>query len=175
MSMMLSPVAAKTFVVSSGNVYVADQYGVIQNVNTAQDVLDLQDAGCAVLTPPPTDLLGSLLLANFNTVNDQIITFPLASNIKFRVRRIVACNTTVNGMSTAAGGFYTAASKGGSAIVAAGQVYTGLTNPLTALEPTIALPNLILPAGTPLYLSLTTPQGATAKADIYVYGDTYPQ
>ncbi len=173
LTMMLSPVANKTFVVSSGNVYVADIYGVIQNVGTPQDVQDLKNAGCAQLTPPPTDLLGILLAANFNSTGDQIITFPLASNLKYRVRRITTCNTTVNGMSTAAGGFYTAPAKGGSAIVAAGQVYTGLTNPLTALDLTIALPNIILPAGTPLYFSLTTPQGAAAHADHYVYGDVY--
>jgi len=172
-SMMLSSVANRTIVAASGNVYVADQYGVIQNVSTPADVQSLIDAGCAVLSPPPTDLLGSLLNANFNSTSDQLITFPLASGLKYRVKRIVVCDTTVNGMSTAVGGFYSAASKGGSAIVAASQAYTGLTNPLTALEPTIALPNLILAAGTPLYFSLSTPQGALATADIYVYGDVY--
>jgi hypothetical protein len=178
MSMMLSPVPSRTIVVSSGNVYVADQYGVIQNVGTPADQADLIDAGCAVLTPPPTDLLGSLLSANFNVggagaIGDQIITFPLANNVKYRIRRITVCNTTVNGMSTAVGGLYTAAAKAGSAIVANSQVYTGLTNALTALDLTLALPNLILAAGTPLYFSLTTPQGAPARADLYVYGDVY--
>ncbi len=175
MSMMLSSIPNRSFTVSSGNVYVADQYGVIQNVQTPNDQQDLISAGCAVLTPPPTDLLGSLLGANFNVTTDQKITFPLASNSKYRIRRITACNTTVNGMSTAVGGLYTAASKGGSAIVANTQVYTGLTNALTALDLTLALPNLILPAGTPLFFSLTTPQGAAALADLYVYGDVYAQ
>lgn len=173
MSMMLSVIPARTFVVSSGNVYVADQFGVIQNVSTSADQQDLIDAGCAVLTPTPTNLLGKLLQADFNVVTDQPITFPLASNVKYRITKITVLNTTVNGMGTAAGGLYTGAGKTGSAIVAAGQVYTGLTNPLTALNLTLALPNLVLAAGTLLYFSLTTPQGAAAKADIYVYGDTY--
>jgi hypothetical protein len=175
MSIMLSSVPNKTYVVSSQNVYVADQYGIITNVQSPNDQQDLINAGCAVLTPPPTDLLGSLIQANFNVTTDQPITFPLAGNIKYRIRRITVLNTTVNGMSTAVGGFYTAAAKGGSAIVANTQVYTGLTNAATALDLTLALPNLILPAGTPLIFSLTTPQGAPAQADIYVYGDTYAQ
>lgn len=128
-----------------------------------------------MLTPPPTDLLGTLLGADFNITTDQIITFPLAGNLKWRIRRITVCNTTVNGMATAVGGLYTAAAKGGSALVANTQVYTGLTNPLTALDLTLALPNLILAAGTPLYFSLTTPHGSAALADIYVYGDVYAQ
>jgi hypothetical protein len=173
MSIMLSSVPNRSIVVSSGNVYVADQYGIITNVGTPNDQQDLINAGCAVLTPPPTDLLGQLLQADFNSVTDHIITFPLAGNIKYRIRRITVNNTTVNGMSTAVGGFYTAAAKAGTAIVANTQIYTGLTNALTALDLTLAAPNLILPAGTPLYFSLTTPQGAAAKADIYVYGDTY--
>jgi len=98
-SMMLSSVANRTIVAASGNVYVADQYGVIQNVSTPADVQSLIDAGCAVLSPPPTDLLGSLLNANFNSTSDQLITFPLASGLKYRVKRIVVCDTTVNGMS----------------------------------------------------------------------------
>lgn len=173
MSIMLSSVPNKTYVVSSQNVYVADQYGIITNVQTPNDQQDLINAGCAVLTPPPTDLLGKLLGANFNVTTDQIITFPLASNLKWRIRRISVLNTTVNGMATAVGGFYSAAAKGGSALVANTQVYTGLTNPLTALDLTLALPSLILAAGTPLYFSLTTPHGSAALADIYVYGDVY--
>jgi hypothetical protein len=76
-------------------------------------------------------------------------------------------------MSTAVGGVYTAASKGGSALVANTQAYTGLTNALTALDLTLALPNLILAAGTPLYLSLTTAQGAAATVDLAVFGQVF--
>lgn len=172
MTLMLSPIPLQRFTTSAGVVYNADQYGVIVNVATAQDVTDLVSAGCARLNPPPTDLLFSKTGANFNSTADQILTPTF--NGKVRVKRIVVLNTSVNGMSTAVGGVYTAASKGGSAIVANTQIYTGLTNALTALELTLALPNLVLAAGTSLYFSLTTPQGATATADIYCYGDVYP-
>lgn len=170
-SIMLAPAPNRSYVCSSGNVYASDQFAIITGVSLAADVTSLIAAGCALLTPPPTDLLGKLLSANFNTTADQLI--PLGINVKYRVKRIVVLNTSVNGMNTAAGGLYTAAAKAGSAIVAAGQVYTGLTNALTALELTLALPTLVLAAATPLYLSLTTAQGAAATADIYVYGDTY--
>lgn len=171
MSIMLAPVGGMKFTTSTGTVYTADQYGIIQNVTSTTDRSDLVAAGCAILNPPPTDLLFTLKSANFNTTADQL--FSPTFNGKARIKRIVALNTSLNGMSTAVGGIYTAAAKGGSAIVANSQVYTGLTNALTALELTIALPNLVLVAGTPLYLSLTTPQGAAATADLYGYGDVY--
>jgi hypothetical protein len=171
-TLMLAPVAGRTHVTNSGTAYLADSNGVIANVATPADVSDLVDAGCAILNPPPTDLIFTLKAANFNTTADQILT-P-AFNGKFRIKRIVVLNTSVSGMSTAVGGFYTAASKGGSGIIANTQVYTGLTNAATALELTLALPNLVLDAGTSLYFSLTTAHGSAATADIYVYGDVYP-
>jgi hypothetical protein len=170
-SLMLAPAANATYVTTSGQAYLSNGYGVINNIQTTQDQTDLVAAGCAILSPPPTDLLFYLRAANFNVTTDQILTPTF--NGKFRAKRIVVINTSVNGMSTAAGGVYTAASKGGSAIVSTGQIYTGLTNALTALELTLALPNLAFVAGTPLYFALTTAQGAAASADIYVYGDVY--
>lgn len=170
---MLSPVPFKTFAVSSGNVYVSDRYGIINSVVSVADQRDLVSAGCAVLNPNFQDLLGSLLSANFNVSTDQQF-INLNNSVRYRVKRIVVLNTSVNGMSTAAGGIYTAASKGGTAIVAAGQVYTGLTNATTCLELTLNAATLLLAANTPLYLSLTTPQGAPATADVYLFGDNYP-
>jgi len=169
----LSPVASKSFSVPSGAVYVADGNGVIANIQSLADMAGLVAAGCAQLSPPPSELIGKLLAADFNSTADQQI--PLNIIQKYRVRRIVVENTTVNGMSTAAGGVYSAAAKatGQGIIVAAGQVYTRLTNAVTALELTLALPNLILTALTPLYFSLTTGHGSAAFADIYVYGDVY--
>ncbi len=170
-SLMLAPAANTTYVTTSGQTYLSNSYAVIASIQTVQDRTDLIAAGCAIHSPPPTDLLFTLRGANFNVTSDQLLTPTF--NGKFRIKRIVVLNTSLNGMSTAAGGFYTAPAKGGSAIVAAGQVYTGLTNALTALELTLALPNLALVAGTPLYFALTTTQGAAATADIYVYGDVY--
>lgn len=174
MIVMQSQFPFRTYSLSSGNVYVADQYGIIPNVATNADQVELIAAGVATLNPNPTDLLGRLIAANFNSTADQAV--PMNNSIKYRVRRITVLNTSVPGMSTAVGGVYSAASKavGQGILVAAGQAYTGLTNAKTALDLTLALPNLILDPATVLYLSLTTPQGAPATADVYVYGDAIP-
>lgn len=171
-TIMLSPVPFKSFAVTSGNVYVADQFGIINNVVSTQDQADLTSAGCATLNPNPIDLLGKLVGANFNSTADQAI--PLNNNVRFRIDHIEVLNTSVNGMSTAAGGFYTGAGKTGSIIVTAGQAYTGLTNPTTVLDLTLNLPNLLLLPASLLFFSLTTAQGAPATADIYVFGKVFP-
>lgn len=170
MTLMLSPLAGKVFCTSGGVVYTADQFGVITQVDTPQDVTDLVSSGCAVLSPPPTDLLFKLIGANFNITTDQqlVPTF----NGKFRVKRFVVANASTS-LTTAAGGIYPAASKGGTAQVASGQVYSALTTALKALELTLNNASAVLAAATPLYFALTTPQGGAATGDIYAYGDVY--
>lgn len=170
MAMMLAPVPNSTHTTSQGIVYVADQYGVIHDVGTQQDVTDLVAQGIAVLTPPPSDQIFVLKGANFNSTSDQQLT-PTFSG-KFRIKRVVVTNASIS-LTTAAGGFYPAAAKGGTAIVASSQVYTALTGSSLALECTLNNASAVLAPATPVYLSLTTPQGAAATADIYVYGDVY--
>jgi len=175
MTAMLAPIKSSTYTSApTGNQYQSDANGIIGNVPIPADVTALQATGCIVLSPPPTDLLFRLLGANFNTTADQIMSAAMIT--KWRVKRIVVCNTSVNGMGTAVGGLYTGAGKTGTTIVANTQVYSGLTNALTAVELTLAVASgTILAAQTPLYFSLSTPQGVTATADIYVYGDAYVQ
>jgi hypothetical protein len=170
MSMMLAPQSNSFFTVSSNAVYQSNNYGLILAVNSLQDVADLVAQGCQVLTPPPTNLLFTLRGANFNSTADQQLepTF----NAKFRPRRFVVLNASVS-LTAAVGGFYTAPAKGGTALVANTQTYSTLTAALLALEATLAVPADVWPAGTPVFLSLTTPQGAAATADIYIYGDVY--
>lgn len=116
---------------------------------------------------------GSLLGANFNATTDQAIpiSFPSAY---YMLDAIAVDNASVS-LDTAAGGFYTAASKGGVAVVANSQVYSTLTHADanasgSAMLATIAAAgqNNQLNVRT-LYFSLTTPQGAAATADIRVY------
>jgi hypothetical protein len=133
-------------------------------------VSDLIAAGCAVVNPPPTDLLFSLKAANFNSTADQLLV-PNFSG-RFRPKRFVVLNASLS-LTTAAGGFYTAAAKGGTALVAASQAYSALTAANLATECTLAAAVDWWAAGTPVYLSLTTPQGVAATADVYVYGDVY--
>lgn len=177
---LLAPSPGLNFVgLPSGATYTSDQFSivVITNGSTADQVA-LVNAGCVTLAPQPLDLLGYKIGANFNSggagaVGDQLIA-NLVVTQKFRVTRIVVLNTSVNGMGTAVGGFYTGAAKTGTVLVAVGQVYTGLTNAATAQNLTMNAPNAILAALTPVYMSLTTPQGAAATADVYIYGDKIP-
>lgn len=169
---MLSPIPFKSFSVSSGSVYVADQFGIIPNVATQQDASDLTSAGCSTLNPAPTGLIASIKGANFNSTADQLFLFNNAT--RFVIDRIIACNASVS-LTTAAGGLYTGAGKTGTTIVGAGQVYSALTSPTAdVLNLTLSDANTLYLAGTSLYFSLTTPQGAPATGDLYVFGKALP-
>ena len=117
-------------------------------------------------------LLGQLISANMNSTSDQQIVI-FSAPAKYIIRRIVATNASTS-LTTAAGGIYPAVSKGGTAIVAAGQAYSGLTASGKFVDLTVASGYTsggdVLTVKS-IYLSLTTPQGAAATADIYVYGD----
>lgn len=118
---------------------------------------------------------------NFNTTSDQAIPISVPS-AGYLVDAIVISNPSVS-LTTAAGGFYTAASKSGIAIVASGQTYSTLTTNAAntagnAMSATLATAGNTTALGgyqqgsnaiNTLYLSLTTPQGAAATADVRVY------
>jgi hypothetical protein len=116
---------------------------------------------------------------NFNTVNDQPIVFPQYITA-FRLANIVITNASIS-LTTAAGGFYPAASKGGTPIVANSQVYSALTTADSLMTATMAAfgtgtrfstSNLAKIGGLlTIYFSLTTPQGAAATGDIYFIVD----
>lgn len=128
-------------------------------------------------------VLASIRGANFNTTTDQPLILPPAITA-FQLTGLLITNASLS-LTTAAGGFYTAASKNGSALVAAGQVYSSLTTAnllllatLTAFAQTarLSLNNLGLLLGAnnqnalALYFALTTAQGAAATADVFVLG-----
>ena len=87
------------------------------------------------------------------------------------IRRITVQNCSTS-LTLAAGGIYTATSKGGTAIVASTQVYTVLTGGSKVLDVTLAaiVATDVLTAK-PLYLSLTTGQGSAATCNVAVFGD----
>jgi len=116
---------------------------------------------------------GSLLGANFNATSDQAI--PISFPSAYYMLDAIAVDNASLSLDTAAGGFYTAASKGGVALVANSQAYSTLTAAAanasgSAMLATIASAgqNNQLNLRT-IYFSLTTPQGAAATADIRVY------
>ena len=119
-------------------------------------------------------VLAQLLAANFDTTADQ--TIPIVDTIsKFCFTRIIVTNASLS-LTTAVGGFYPQPSKGGTAIVANTQVYSGLTVASSLINPTLssygsgtAFDSTILTSFS-VYFSLTTAQGVASVADIYLCG-----
>lgn len=109
-------------------------------------------------------IIGRLLGANMNTVADQAI--PLGHG-HAAVTDIMITNASVS-LALAVGGFYTAASKTGTAIVAATQPYSMLTASGLAAKAIVAAPVRVLTSQ--IFFALTTAQGSAATADIYVLG-----
>ena len=109
-----------------------------------------------------------LIGANFNSTADQAMTAVGTLPSKWRAANVIVTNASIN-LTTAAGGVYSAASKAGTAVVAAAQTYTACTTSTKFTSASIngSLAD-IFNGSTQLYLSLTTGQGATATADVYV-------
>lgn len=117
-------------------------------------------------------VIGVLKSANMNSTADQAI--PIATgnaSQTYIVDRVLVVNASAS-LTLAAGGVYTAASKGGTAIVSALQVYTGLTSATKTMYMTMAVSDKR--TEDPLYLSLSVAQGSAATADIYVLGFPVP-
>lgn len=111
--------------------------------------------------------------ANMNTTADQQFIAPILPG-KWVPTSFYAVNCSGT-PTTAAGGIYTAASKGGTALVAATQTYAGLTTAATVLALTPASGVATTAIGpTVLYLSLTTAQGTAMTCDFYVVGQGFP-
>jgi len=124
-------------------------------------------------SPGVEQVLFKLIGANFNVTTDQqfvpIGGVPINNYFITRIRAALDPASTTTNLTTAAGGIYTAASKGGSAIVASGQAYTALASTATGVDLTIAAAGA-QPLTTTPYLSLTTGQGAAATVNLYIMG-----
>ena len=126
-----------------------------------------------------TCVLGVLRGANLNVTTDQSITIQpivagqngyLPSITKYIVTGMFVTNCSIS-TTTAAGGLYTAASKGGTALVAAAQTYTNCTASNTMQTATLAAAaqSFVATGGT-IYFSLTSAQGSADTGDVYVLG-----
>ena len=123
-------------------------------------------------------VLGVLRGANFAVTTDNII--PIAPLTAFNAGQLPAATkylvtgfyaTNCSAASNAAvGGLYTAATKGGTAIVAAGQTYAGCTSVALSLTTATlaAAATTSLYSGASLFFSLTTIGSGTG--DVYVLG-----
>jgi hypothetical protein len=114
-------------------------------------------------------VLASLRGANFNITTDQAIPIP-PQITAFIIERIVVTNCSAN-LTLAAGGIYPTTSKGGTAIVAAAQVYTALTAATLKLDLTLsATATSTRYTLSNIYLALTVAQGGAATCDLYIEG-----
>lgn len=132
-------------------------------------LVEAQQATTSVAPIKAQRVLGSLTGANFNSTADQAI--PIANGVTaFQITGIAVTNCSAN-LTLAVGGFYPAAAKAGTAIVANTQVYTALIASTVLLNATVAAAPLVTryAIGT-VYLSLTTAQGGAATCDVYVVG-----
>lgn len=135
----------------------------------------LKDGGSAVAGQR---VLASLRGANFNITTDQPIIIP-QNFLAFQLTSIIVTNAPVS-LTAAVGGFYPAAAKGGTPLVAAGQAYSALVSQASLMTATLASfgANTRLSAANlgsingllAIWFSLTTPMGVNATADIYLCG-----
>jgi hypothetical protein len=118
-------------------------------------------------------LIGKLVAADMNSTADQQIPSFIGGR-DYRITGITAANASIP-LDVAAGGVYTQPGKGGTAVVAPSQAYSALTAANLALDLTIDATAgvTILPGGTGLYLSLSSPQGSPASVDFLVYGQVF--
>lgn len=124
-------------------------------------------------------ICGRLTGADFNSTADQAIALTAPGAGAYIIRAIWATNPSIS-MTTAKGSLYAATSKASviPGTTGVGMVWTSLvaaTDLVGFLAGTAAPPSSTttmhfsrFTSNTTIYLSLTTPQGAAATADIYV-------
>lgn len=131
----------------------------------------LEDGGTS---PAAQKVLATFRGANFNDTGDQPLVLP-STMTALQITGILVTNASIS-LTTATGGFYPQASKAGTAIVAASQVYSTLTASSVLLSCTLtgsvattrySISNL---PDWKVYFALTTAQGTAATADIYLLG-----
>lgn len=113
-------------------------------------------------------VLFSLIGADMNSTADQALTKEFDFSA-FVIDKIIVTNASAS-LTTAIGGIYGSAAKAAPILVAASQAYVALTASDGVLNPSLASAALRRMTGSTVFLSLTTAQGASATADIYVLG-----
>ena len=174
-TMQCAPLQVVTTIYPTGATYTADTAGIVASVS-ANDVNELHQAGCVQIGVGNGGLCGTLLGANMNVTTDQPLRWLVPANQYYRLVKITAKNASRSyGSGSAAGGLYTAASKGGTAVVGAGQAYTALlaTNATANLDLTLVsgVGTLGEYTNAPLIFSLTTGDGTAGTLDLFAYCD----
>lgn len=114
-------------------------------------------------------LLFMLSGANFQSTSDQTM-IKIGIHNNYRIKDIIAKQASGGATIAVVGGIYTAASKGGTALVSAAQSWIGLTGAGKIVIPTLAgVIDTDIQSATPI-LSLTTGSTGAVTADVYIFG-----
>lgn len=175
-------------VLLSGGVTTAPAWGKVDLTAAVSGALPVANGGTGAATLAAAQAVlksnflqvGKLIGADFNSTADQAITLTCpTAKIKIQLIAITNPSTDLSTATIPLGGFYTAASKGGVALVAAAQSYAALTNAtnntvgnwLQATNiSTVVLDCASLATPNTIYFALSTAHGSAATADIYVTG-----
>jgi len=118
--------------------------------------------------PNPLVILFDSTGIDFNVTTDNAMPIRVKA-ASYAITQIRVYNSTRQ-LATAAGGIYTAATKGGTAVVAAAQTYATITGANQGMFLTLSpAGNQNLTAQT-LYLNLTTAEGAAATGAVRISG-----
>lgn len=170
-TMQCAPSQVITTTYPSGSTYTADTDGIVTAVN-GNDVQAMQMAGCMMVGQSGYTLIGRIVNANMNVTTDQAATMFIPANAYYIPAQMVVKDCTAS-LTAAQGAVYDAASKGGNTLFGSTtQVMTGCTGAGTAqpVAVTTAGGKVVDAQSAPPILSLTTAQGAAAKANVYFYG-----
>lgn len=140
---------------------------------------DITAALAVVYERPGIQLIGKLLGANFNSTADQLINVQqtlkdfsgnpyYAPITRHRAFLVLVKNMTGAPFNVAVGGIYTGAAKTGSQVITATSLWYYPTFLTATRFSRYAWP--VVGTAPQLYLSLTTPQGAAATGDLYLFG-----
>lgn len=113
-------------------------------------------------------LLFVLRSADLHVTTDQQFTKVFAGT-NYVVTNIIAARKTGAASVTCVGGIYTAAAKGGDALVAATQSWVTLAGNIIVSATLAAVAGTAIESATP-YLTLTTGSTAACTADFFIYG-----
>jgi hypothetical protein len=109
-------------------------------------------------------LIASAQGVNLNSVADTVANILVAGSVS--VQSIIVANASIN-LTTAQLAVYTGPGATGTAVKSA---YALTGNSATGKVVVTAATSTDAISGTPLYIRCTTPQGAAATADVFIYG-----
>jgi hypothetical protein len=115
--------------------------------------------------------LFELRAADMQSITDQIFTkiTNIGDFTKYIVTDIKATNASARPSTLTAGGIYTAAAKGGAALVGSAQLWTGIGVGKVIVPSLASILNTDVQTAIPIF-SLSVASATPATVDIFVYG-----